>query len=54
MPGFITATKALNWARLIKKIYETDPLRYPKCMGKIKILSFIEDTEVIKKILKYT
>ena len=41
-----------NWARLIQKIHETDPLCCPKCSGKMKILSFIEDPEVIKKILK--
>ena len=23
-----------NWARLIKKIYETDPLCFPACSGK--------------------
>ena len=42
-----------NWARLIQKIYETDPLCCPKLSGKMKILSFIEDPEVIKKILKH-
>ena len=42
-----------NWARLIQKIYEIDPLCCPKCSGKMKILSFIEDPEVIKKILKH-
>ncbi len=49
------SSKALrkNWARFIQKIYETDPLCCPKCSGKMKILSFIEDPEVIKKILKH-
>jgi len=42
-----------NWARLIQKIYEVDPLTCPKCSGKMKILSFIEDEEVIKRILKH-
>ena len=42
-----------NWARLIQKIYETDPLCCPKCSGKMRILSFIEDPDVIKKILKH-
>jgi len=42
-----------NWARLIQKIYKTDPLGCPKCSGKMKILSFIEDPEVIKKILNH-
>lgn len=42
-----------NWARLIQKIYEVDPLTCPKCRGRMRIISFIEDGEVIKKILKH-
>ena len=42
-----------NWARLIQKIYHVDPLLCPKCMGSMKIISFIEDSEIIKKILKH-
>jgi hypothetical protein len=42
-----------NWARLIQKIYEVDPLTCPKCSGKMKVISIIEDEEVIKKILKH-
>ena len=42
-----------NWARLIQKIYEVDPLTCPKCSGKMKVISVIEDEEVIKKILKH-
>lgn len=42
-----------NWARLIQKIYEVDPLTCPKCQGQMRIISFIEDQEVIKIILKY-
>jgi hypothetical protein len=41
-----------NWARLIQKIYEVDPLTCPKCQGTMRIISFIEDREVIKTILK--
>jgi hypothetical protein len=40
-----------NWARLIQKIYEVDPLTCPKCQGKMRILVFNEDEEVIEKIL---
>jgi len=36
-----------NWARLIQKIYEVDPLTYPKCLVKMKIISVIEDKEII-------
>ncbi len=42
-----------NWARLIQKIYEVDPLTCPKCFKTMKIISFIENEEVIKKILKH-
>ena len=42
-----------NWARLIQKIYEVDPLMCPKCQGRMKIIAFIEDEEVIEKILKH-
>ena len=41
----------LNWARLIQKIYEVDPLVCPKCQGQMKIISFIEELDVIKKII---
>ena len=42
-----------NWARLIQKIYEIDPLTCPKCSGEMKVISVIEDKDVIKKILKH-
>jgi len=42
-----------NWARLIQKIYEIDPLTCPKCNGTMRILAFIEEAAVIRKILDY-
>lgn len=42
-----------NWASLIQKIYEVDPLTCPKCHGQMRIISFIQDQEVIQKILKH-
>jgi hypothetical protein len=41
-----------NWARLIQKIYEIDPLTCPKCKGRMCIIAFIDDADVVKKILK--
>ena len=29
-----------SWARLIKKIYEVDPLTCPKCGGQMRIIAF--------------
>jgi len=42
-----------SWARLIQKIYEVDPLICPKCGGDMKVIAFIEDYRIVKKILDY-
>jgi len=42
-----------NWARLIQKIYEVDPLVCPHCKGTMRIISFIEDRQVIRDILTH-
>jgi hypothetical protein len=42
-----------NWARLIQKIYEVDPLVCPKCKRSMRIISFIEDAQVIRDILTH-
>jgi len=43
----------MTWAMLIKAVYEVDPLSCPKCGGTMKIISFIEDDDVIRTILKH-
>jgi len=42
-----------SWARLIQKIYEVDPLACPRCGGEMRIIAFIEDYKIVKKILDY-
>src|SRR5690554_5753203 len=42
-----------SWSQLIQKIYHADPLVCPKCSGKMRIISFIEEPGVIKDILQY-
>jgi len=37
---------------LIQRICEVDPLIGPECMGRMRIISFIEDLGVVEKILK--
>ena len=41
------------WRECIKKVWEVDPLIYPKCTGDIKLISFIYKKTVIKKMLKH-
>jgi len=38
-----------NWAWLIQKIYEIDPLTCPKCQESMRVIAFIEHEDVIKK-----
>ena len=42
-----------NWARLIQKVYETDPLMCAKCQGEMRVISVIEDQAIIKKNLQH-
>ena len=42
-----------SWARLIKKVYNVDPLVCSKCNGTMRIVSFVEDKKIIEKILKH-
>ncbi|MBW2660891.1 MAG: hypothetical protein JRD93_02625 [Deltaproteobacteria bacterium] len=42
-----------NWARVIQKSFEVDPLTCNKCRGRMQIISFIEYDEVVRKILKH-
>jgi hypothetical protein len=54
MPNPMSSSKfRQNWAHLIQKIYEVDPLVCPKCQGFMRIVAFIEDDRIIKKILKH-
>jgi hypothetical protein len=43
----------MKWAQLIKMVYEVDPLICPKCGGMMKIVSFIEEKDLIRKILTH-
>ncbi len=42
-----------NWARLIKKVYNVDPLLCPLCMGEMRIIGFFEKPKIIEKILRH-
>jgi len=42
-----------RWSYFIRKVYETDPLICTKCQGEMRIISFIDQREVIKKILQH-
>ncbi|MGH8648883.1 MAG: hypothetical protein ACREUP_06210, partial [Burkholderiales bacterium] len=41
------------WARLIRKVYEADPLECPRCKGPMRVIALIEDPGVIRRILEH-
>ena len=51
MTPVLSAVEA--WAALIKCVYEVDLLKCPKCGGTMKIVGFIEENAVIRKILRH-
>ncbi|MBW1994257.1 MAG: transposase [Deltaproteobacteria bacterium] len=49
----ISRKRRINWARMIQKIYEVDPLACPRCEGPMEIIAFIEHPAAIRKILQH-
>jgi len=43
-PSPISKEMKKRWSYFIQKVYETDPLVYPKCSGEMRI-SFIDQPE---------
>ena len=42
-----------KWRELIKKVWEADPLLCPKCSNEMRIVSLIDDSAVIKHMLRH-
>ena len=42
-----------KWRELIKKVWEADPLRCLKCSGEMRIVSLIDEEDVIERILRH-
>ena len=41
------------WARFIQKVYEVDPLECPRCSARMRVISFITDPAVVRRILEH-
>jgi len=42
-----------SWARLIRRIYEVDPLLCPRCRGPLELISVLVDPKVVDAILRH-
>jgi len=52
-PSSFSKRKRQLWAVLLKKVWDIDALKCPKCGGQMKVISFIEEPSVIRRILKH-
>jgi hypothetical protein len=43
----------LRWAELLRRIFEVDPLRCPRCAAEMRIVAFITERAVIDRILAH-
>ncbi len=42
-----------RWANLIRRVYEVDPLVCPRCGGEMRVVSFITEPALIRRILDH-
>ena len=49
----VAARAKAAWARLIRKVYEADPLECPRCKGAMRVIALIDDPGVIRRILEH-
>ena len=42
-----------NWARLLRQVFEVDPLACPRCSAEMRIVSVITKHIVIDRILRH-
>jgi len=49
----LAARAKAAWARLIRKVYEVDPLECAKCKGPMRVIALIEKPAVIRRILEH-
>jgi len=38
---------------MVRKVYEVDPLICPKCLGQMRIISFLTDYAVVDRIINH-
>ncbi len=42
-----------GWAEMIRKVYEVDPLRCPRCGGRMKVIAFLTEYAVVDRIREH-
>jgi hypothetical protein len=52
-PSPALAALRRRWAQLIRRIYQVDPLLCPRCRGVMRVVSFITQPRLIRRILEH-
>ena len=51
-PSGASRRRRLSWARLIRKVYEVDPLLCRYCGGEMRIVAFVVDVSSLRRLLE--
>ena len=51
--GSAEAARRSSWARMLRKVFEVEPLICPRCRQEMVIVAWITDPEVVDRILKH-
>ncbi len=49
--GNRTRRRSISWARLLRKVYEIDPLLCSYCGGEVRIVAFVTKLSSIRRLL---
>ena len=54
-PTFLQKRKAFrrSWSQLLKKVWNVDAMRCPRCTSRMKVVSAITDVSIAKRILRH-
>ena len=53
LTGEATRTYRIPWAELLKKVFEIDVLACPECGGRMKLIAYIAEPTIAKRILDH-
>jgi hypothetical protein len=45
--------RRLDWASLLRRVYDADVTRCPRCDGRLEVIAFLTDPDVVRAILEH-
>jgi hypothetical protein len=42
-----------GWAEMIRKVYEANPMVYPRCGGRMRVVAFLTEYAVVDRIIRH-